>query len=411
MVANMSVVNTMLRELAARQSNETVVPFTGAASATLTPTPAPTRRSGMLIFLVLLVLAVLIIWWRWSAQQASVLTETAQTSAPANAAAIQAATATRSAAAASSAEPTQINPATDTVNTEITAIQASKIDTAAITDANADHAQAAAPASIGWELVDAPVSDESDSVSDEHLSWPDDSSPDRHTASTPASTPDDAPITTPSPAGTAVVFERQPSTLSSAEQLAHWRSSAQRALAAADFASADRAIAAGLRIDASDAELLTLQLQRQAQIDPVAAAQRAEQLVQLWPQHWPIRQWLGSQWLQQGRTADALSLLGTATPAVPQAPDYHATLALAEQQHGDHHAASARYRQLIALQPNTGRHQAGLALSLEALADPAGAQLAWRRALLDPALPTALAQFAQQRLRSIGHSSAAQVSP
>ncbi len=410
MVANMSVVNTMLRELAARQSNEIVVPFTGAASATLTPTPAPTRRSGILIFFVLLVLAVSIIWWRWSAQQASVLTETAQTSARANAAAIQAATTTRSAPVASSAEPTQINPATDTVNTEITAIQASKIDTATIADANADHAQAA-PASIGWELVDAPVSDAPDNVTDERFSWPDDSSLDHHTASIPASTPDDAPITTPSTADTAVVFERQPSTLSSAEQLAHWRSSAQRALAAADFASADRAIAAGLRIDASDAELLTLQLQRQAQIDPVAAAQRAEQLLQLWPQHWPIRQWLGSQWLQQGRTADALSLLGTATPAVPQAPDYHATLALAEQQHGDHHAASARYRQLIALQPNTGRHQAGLALSLEALADPAGAQLAWRRALLDPALPTALAQFAQQRLRSIGHSSAAQVSP
>ena len=387
----MSVVNTMLRELAARQTDSTVIPFAGAngtSTATVTATPAPARRGGLMIFALLLVLAVLIVWWRWSAQTATVAVSTEVASQTLDNSEGQA----KATALAVVEAPMPIaNPDANLNANSGTALAASPSAASATpSDAN----QLAAPASIGWELVEITVPDEVGIADDR--TWPD---------AEPIAA---APITASEPAA---IFERQPSTQSAAEQLAHWRSNAQRALTSGDWASADRALIAGLQIAPGDAELLSLQLQRQAMSDPVAAEHRAEQLLQQWPQHWQIRQWLASQWLQQSRIANALHLLSAQAPPLAEAADYHATLALAEQQHGDHRAASERYRQLLTVQPQNGRHQAGLALSLEAMSDVAGAQRAWRSALLDPALPATLMQFAHQRLRALGATPAAQVSP
>ena len=386
----MSVVNTMLRELAARQTDSTVIPFAGAngaSTATITATPAPARRGGVMIFALLLVLAVLIVWWRWSAQTATVAATTEVAPQTLDNREKQA----KATALAVVETPMPIANPDPNLNANSGTALAPGPSVASATPSDAN--QPAAPASIGWELVETTVPDDV-SVADDRI-WP-----------------DAEPITAePIAAEPAAIFERQPSTQSAAEQLAHWRSNAQRALISGDWVGADRALIAGLQIDPGDAELLSLQLQRQAMSDPVAAEHRAEQLLQQWPQHWQIRQWLASQWLQQSRIANALHLLSAQAPPLAEAADYHATLALAEQQHGDHRAASERYRQLLTVQPQNGRHQAGLALSLEALSDVAGAQRAWRSALLDPALPATLMQFAHQRLRALGATPAAQVSP
>ncbi|NQD37297.1 hypothetical protein HPT27_09680 [Permianibacter sp. IMCC34836] len=415
----MSVVNTMLRELADRQqamptlASVDVLPVKKAAEAQV-------RWPWWLGAVVLL--AGSILFWRWQQQnpatginQASAAltqpfpadsTNTALHADVANAPA-------NNSERADAAIPVTTIPATPVKPTPLTAkpITEQQPIASASTSANKTKAGASKPASIGWELVEAenpeltvalPIADREADIGD--------------VVETVAITDPFASQQTPrqqtaSPAPAPSVFERQPAQQSLPEQLVQWRQQARRALAVGDWRGADAAVRSGLQLQPDDSELQVLQLQIEAQQAPLAARAHAQALLHAKPDNWSVRQWLGTEFLQQQQFAAALTVLQQQPPTMIEAPDYHAVLALAEQQTGAHAAAAARYRGLLNLQPEHGRHYAGLALSLEPLGDNAGALAAWRAALRDPQLPTAVAQFGRQRLQQLSSAVANAAAP
>lgn len=400
----MSVVNTMLRELAARQASNEMAPNEAAPYASIllatNATPAP-RRQWPMLFLLLVVLAVSIVWWRWQQSASNALhaeaIEFPERPAHPKLASEESASRDHSVRSIASDDESQMSRRNATDTTIVTA----RAVTMPLTETT--PVKPAKPATIGWELVDntEPVITETelDSLYGEPLSEP--TAAPQRIASTDARPSAAKPV---SPA----VFERQPSQLSVAERLQYARNEASRALAQDDRNTATRAIAIGLQLDGNDSELLLLQLQLLARQAPEAARQRATSLLAQQPKQAQIRQWLGGQLLQQRRHDDALTVLREHAPELLQAPDYHAVLALAEQQTGAHQAASGRYQQLLTLQPDYGQHWAGLALSQDALQNGDVARQAWQHALRDPNLPDALLQYGQQRLHQLGAAIPAQ---
>ncbi len=253
-------------------------------------------------------------------------------------------------------------------------------------------ASKAAPVSIGWEEVDFAALDENaDSRAD---------------ADTPAGSDQ---VATPVETAT---FERTPSAESGTALLARVRQQARQAIAAGNWQEANEAIRTGTAVAPDDPELALLHVESEALRDPSIAEQTATAVLNELPQAWPVRQWLGLRWLQMQQPKRAYGVLTTLAPPLSTAPDYHNVLALAAQQSGEHATAATTYRQLSTLQPALGRHQAGLAMSLEALGDPAGARAAWQQALRDPELPTTLVRYGQSRLQQLPpNPSSAQASP
>ena len=408
----MSVVNTMLRELAERNNAGQPLPSSLHSRIDIAPTPAHRRLPWW--FLALLVLAVLILIWRlWSATTVSV--DTTALEHPVSTAASNSLPAEPSPPTDASTELPSHTPAKTAITPNPTQAapsralaRAATANTAVPTPADAVPAAERndatdAPASIGWELVTQDAERDSD--------WPAESPPDwPHQTAEPASSSDvSSPATT---AATQTLFERAPAQLTRAEQLEQFRAQSRSALNSGDLTAAKQAIDNGLQLQRDDAPLQLLQLEWLAGQSPEQAVQHARQQLLNQPDNWAMRQWLGAHYLQQQQALLAQETLLTHAPSVITAPDYHGVLALAEQQSGAHQAAAQRYRQLIQLQPQHGRHWAGLALSEESLAQRAEAIHAWRQALHDPALPAALARFGQQRLQQLLTSApTSQVSP
>lgn len=401
----MSVVNTMLRELAARQPPvdgtaavplAVVTPLATGVSATTTP------RRWPWWFLAMLILATVIAGWRWSeANRNSATAVVALDPAALDPASLGTVPRDPSAAGPASMPAAAIAPAsTEPVQTIANAITPAASEPVASISSRSSNNSSNQPASIGWELVQ--VDDSEQSELDENEQWP----------VTTMTTPDSATISAGTIQTTAATshFDRQPASLTVEEQVQQQREQARLALASGDPVAARRAISQGLQLRDDDEQLLALQLQLFGQTDPVGARLQAEQLLQAQPQRWRIRQWLGTEQLQQQQAGQAKATLQIEAPMLSSAPDYHAVLALAEQQTGDHQAAANRYRQLLLAQPQHGRHYAGLALSLDAIGERSAAIAAWRRALADPALPAAVARFGQQRLQQF-NSPATQASP
>jgi MSHA biogenesis protein MshN len=209
-----------------------------------------------------------------------------------------------------------------------------------------------------------------------------------------------------------VTFERTPATENATALLARVRQQARQAIAAGNWQEANEAIRTGTAVAPDDPELALLHVESEALRDPSVAEQTATAVLNELPQAWPVRQWLGLRWLQMQQAKRAYGVLTTLAPPISTAPDYHNVLALAAQQSGEHAAAVTIYQQLISLQPAQGRHQAGLAISLEALGNSSGARSAWQQALRDPQLPLALVRYGQSRLQQLpSTTSSAQASP
>ncbi|MFZ5842406.1 MAG: tetratricopeptide repeat protein [Pseudomonadota bacterium] len=430
----MSVVNTMLRELAERQqgaANSGPVPNgqtpsgqpnhgqspTTASTAALGVVPAPARSALPWWFLSLLVLALLILIWRlWlsashvpnddNAAAPAQVPVSLPTPPPTTAASADTHLTTRTITVPVVAAPTASRGSEAETNAAVASPRADTMPALA-TGTDSTTAEPAAAASIGWELVhQEPAS------SDEWSGDFDTTEPEIRRSEPAATSATRSADTSNTPRTAPTVFERAPAQLSHAEQLEQLRLQARAALAAGDLATAGQAIDRGLQLQGEDSELHTLRLDWLALQSPEQAVQHARQQLQERPDRIPVRQWLGSHYLQQQQAPMALDVLQTQTPALTQSPDYHGVLALAEQQTGQHQAAARRYLQLTQLQPQHGRHWAGLALSQESLGQRAEAIRAWRLALRDAALPAALARFGQQRLQQLLASApTSQVSP
>lgn len=386
----MSVINSMLRDLAANPSHPQTAPTLSA-----TPKAVPTqRRYRPLLWLGLIVFALGIWLLRW---QFAANPET-RAGLPA---AITASTATAIVAPASESLAPVITPPGAPAQPETA--------TAAPPDARPRQR-----ASIGWELVQPdPEPLATDDTGLPPAPYDDETSADRaeHDAAwVAAESPPARPTTRsdqPDPsAEPPAQFSKQPSQASEAEQLAQLQRDIRAALAAHDVTSAGQLLQRARQRWPDDPDLQRLQLDWLAQNDGIVAEQEARRLLDEQTDNWSVRQWLGRQLLQQQQAGAARELLAQHAPALGAQPAYHATLALAEQQAGDHLAAVARYRQLQALQPADGRHSAGLALSLDALRDDNAAAQAWQRALADPRLPAALRRYGQDRLRQLALPSA-----
>lgn len=104
---------------------------------------------------------------------------------------------------------------------------------------------------------------------------------------------------------------------------------------------------------------------------------------------------------ERGDTAGALQLI-EALPAERLSAEALAVLATLQQRAGHHADAVANYRRALATGPQRGTTWAGLAISLEALAQPAEARVAWEAALAAGPLDAPLAQHARKRLAALG---------
>ena len=384
----MSVINSMLRDLAANQASTNATPPLSAV-----PTAVPSQRRWyrpvLGLGLVAVALGIWLLRWHFASPAGAPSAPLAKVMAPSPSAAVSATHADVSTTAAPADSPSH----------PVTAV-------AAPTDI---ARPARAHATIGWELVqpDAESLTAETAMPDPHDNGDalgTESAVDRSAMDAfeqprvDTAAGDDRPGTA---ADTPAHFSKEPSQATVAEQQAQSRSEIRAALASRDVAGAGLLLQRARQRWPQDPELQRLQLDWLAQNDAVAAEQEARRLLDEQPDSWSVRQWLGRQLLQQRQVTLARELLAQHAPALDAQPAYHATWALAEQQAGDHPAAIARYRQLQAVQPADGRHSAGLALSLDALHDSNAAAQAWRRALTDPHLPAALRQYGQDRLRQL----------
>ncbi|HEX4909701.1 MAG TPA: hypothetical protein VFV64_02945, partial [Permianibacter sp.] len=279
----MSVVNTMLRELAERQQNSATptVPQVDATPA-LSVKAAPARPGLPWWFFALLALAVLILVWRLWLSSTTVSTDTRHaTNAP------NVAPSAADNAFAPASNDSRLKTHTITVSAPAPAVASTNSlsrNGAAVPPT--ETRSASAPASIGWELV-SPAQEAEDQ-------WPDAaelagtaSETEIETATAQQAQPHSESLANPTVAPTLasqqpqtarnepVVFERAPAQLSPVEQLEQLRAQARAAMAVGDLTTAAQAIDRGLQLQATDGELQTLQLDWLHRQSPEQAEQHA----------------------------------------------------------------------------------------------------------------------------------------
>lgn len=99
--------------------------------------------------------------------------------------------------------------------------------------------------------------------------------------------------------------------------------------------------------------------------------------------------------------ANAVDTLSSNVPPVADHVEYRVTLATLLQQQGDNTEAARHWAELIAWDDSHGPWWVGLAISLEAQGEQAGAARAYRQAAQLPGLPRSLADYVQQRLQAL----------
>ena len=102
-----------------------------------------------------------------------------------------------------------------------------------------------------------------------------------------------------------------------------------------------------------------------------------------------------------GESDAAVSLLGQNPPAVAEAPQYHALLAAAQQQAGDHAGATETYGLLLGENRFRGDWWMGLAISRDRLGDSGGALTAYRQAVGQRNVADPLRRYAAKRIESL----------
>lgn len=105
--------------------------------------------------------------------------------------------------------------------------------------------------------------------------------------------------------------------------------------------------------------------------------------------------------LERHDYAHVLDVLGGARTAGQANPEYHALAGTALQRLGRHAEAAEAFRNALRITPGNGAAWAGLAISLEAEGRSTDAVEAFRRALAAAPAGSALAKFAEQRLRAL----------
>ena len=81
--------------------------------------------------------------------------------------------------------------------------------------------------------------------------------------------------------------------------------------------------------------------------------------------------------------------------------EFYAFLAPLYQRQNRHNQAVKLYRHALSITPRVGKWWLGLAISLETIGDKSRALKAYRRALLDNALPLAAIDYGQQRISAL----------
>lgn len=99
--------------------------------------------------------------------------------------------------------------------------------------------------------------------------------------------------------------------------------------------------------------------------------------------------------------AAAISMLNSNVPPVEDHAEYRVTLATMLQQQGKNVEAARHWAELIAWDDSQGPWWVGLAISLEAQGERAGATRAYRQAAELPGLPRSLADYVRQRLQAL----------
>lgn len=120
------------------------------------------------------------------------------------------------------------------------------------------------------------------------------------------------------------------------------------------------------------------------------------------PNYAPFKKLKARLLMQGGAAAEALSLLRNVPPAVAADTEYHELLASAYQQSNNHAQAVATYQDLLRTDRTQGRWWAGLAISLEAQDKDSDALASYKAALQAPNLDSALRQYVQNRVTSLG---------
>jgi MSHA biogenesis protein MshN len=115
-----------------------------------------------------------------------------------------------------------------------------------------------------------------------------------------------------------------------------------------------------------------------------------------------LRELLARGLLQVGDVGAAVATLQQSAPPLQRDTTYHALLAALYQQVGDWPASAATYRQLVAVRPDQGAWQLGLAIALEQLYLSAQAGRHYRLALQGQGLDESARQFAAERAGSLG---------
>ncbi|MCR8916413.1 hypothetical protein FDP08_19910 [Marinobacter panjinensis] len=99
--------------------------------------------------------------------------------------------------------------------------------------------------------------------------------------------------------------------------------------------------------------------------------------------------------------AAAVDTLSANVPPVQDHAEYRVTLATLLQQQGKNGEAARHWAELIAWDDSQGPWWVGLAISLEAQGEQAGAARAYRQAAELPGLPRSLADYVQRRLQAL----------
>ena len=105
---------------------------------------------------------------------------------------------------------------------------------------------------------------------------------------------------------------------------------------------------------------------------------------------------------QAGQPNEAVALLSSARPDIAADPEYHVLLAALYQQQGFSSEAVATYAELLSYNPVVADWWVGMAIALDSSQQYPSAKKAYQKALKMEGLRFELADFAKQRLATLG---------
>ena len=180
---------------------------------------------------------------------------------------------------------------------------------------------------------------------------------------------------------------------------------AQKLLEQGDAVAAIQTLREILSLDEKQIEarlLLSSSLVQQGQVQEAINVYQKGLLIT--PQNARLAEPLAHLLVRKGKIDQSLKVLQQAAPSVNSDPDYHSFIAALQQQSGLHEEAIRTYQQILKQQPTNGKWWLGLGISLMAESRNAEALVAFKSSLHDQRVPSALKQFASQRILDLNGS-------